>query len=111
MRIRPPECGEPFAPTDCGEDTIRIANRGPNEKSEFEAREIIDGGFLELVRYGVRAADDPVIVESLKVVDAVLKRDTPEGALAGAATTTMVTGKEKTADHFWATGRDGYGRC
>jgi len=28
-------------------------------RNEFEAREIIDAGFLELVRYGVRRADDP----------------------------------------------------
>jgi glucoamylase len=58
---------------------IRIANRGPGEQYEFEAREVIDAGFLELVRYGVRAADDPLIVDSLKVVDRVLKRETPKG--------------------------------
>ena len=51
--------------------SIHIANRGPGEKSDFEAREVIDGGFLELVRYGIRRADDPLIVDSLKVVDAV----------------------------------------
>ncbi len=58
---------------------IRIANRPPGTRSEFEAREIIDGGFLELVRYGVRRADDPLIVDSLKVVDLVLKRNLPQG--------------------------------
>jgi glucoamylase len=47
--------------------------------TEFEAREIIDAGFLELVRYGVRRADDPLMVDSLKVVDAVLKRGLPQG--------------------------------
>jgi glucoamylase len=36
-------------------------------------------GFLELVRYGIRRADDPLMVDSLKVVDAVLKRDLPQG--------------------------------
>lgn len=79
MRIRPPECGEPFAHEECGVGTIRIANRGPDEKFEFDAREVVDAGFLELVRYGVRRPDDPVIVDSLKVVDSVLKRDTPKG--------------------------------
>jgi len=79
MRIRPPECGEPFAPEECGDDMIRIANRGPDEQSLFHSREVVDGGFLELVRYGVRAADDPVIVDTVKVIDAVLKRDTPKG--------------------------------
>jgi glucoamylase len=46
----------------------------------FEAREVIDAGFLELVRYGIRRADDPLIVDSLKVVDHCLKIDTPLGA-------------------------------
>ncbi|HEV2214416.1 MAG TPA: glycoside hydrolase family 15 protein, partial [Terracidiphilus sp.] len=58
---------------------IHICNRAPGERNTFEAREIIDHGFLELVRYGVRRADDPLIVDSLKVVDAVLKRDLPQG--------------------------------
>jgi glucoamylase len=79
MRIRPPECGEPYAHEDCGRETVRINNRGPGEKWEFEAREVIDGGFLELVRYGVRRADDPLIVDSLKVVDRLLKIETPKG--------------------------------
>ena len=39
----------------------------------------MDAGFLELVRHGVRRPDDPLIVDSLKVVDAVLKVDTPFG--------------------------------
>ena len=79
MRIRPPECGEAYAHESCGKESIHISNRPPGTRYEFEAREIIDGGFLELVRYGVRRADDPLIVDSLKVVDAVLKRELPQG--------------------------------
>ena len=79
MRIRPPECGEAYAHEGCGTETIHINNRPPDSGAEFEAREIIDAGFLELVRYGVRRADDPLIVDSLKVVDAVLKRNLPQG--------------------------------
>ena len=79
MRIRPPECGEPYAHEGCGSEVIRLANQPPGERFEYEAREIIDAGFLELVRYGVRRADDPLIVDSLKVVDHVLKVDTPFG--------------------------------
>jgi glucoamylase len=79
MRIRPPECGEAYAHETCGSEKIRLSNRPPGTRFEFEAREIIDGGFLELVRYGVRRADDPLMVDSLKVVDAVLKRDLPQG--------------------------------
>ncbi len=45
----------------------------------FPAKEIVDAGFLELVRLGVRRADDPLIVDSLRVVDSVLKMETPFG--------------------------------
>jgi glucoamylase len=79
MRIRPPAIGEPFHNDQIAPGMIHIANRSPDEKYDYEAREIIDGGFLELVRYGIRRADDPLIVDSLKVVDACLKIDTPYG--------------------------------
>jgi glucoamylase len=79
MRIRPPEAGEAYACESCGKEIIHLNNRPPGTRFEFEAREIIDAGFLELVRYGVRRADDPLMVDSLKVVDAVLKRGLPQG--------------------------------
>lgn len=79
MRVRPPECGEPYAHEECGTETVRIANGRPGMSNEFEARAIVDGGFLELVRYGIRRADDPLIVDTLKVIDKVLKVDTPKG--------------------------------
>jgi len=79
MRIRPPAAGEPFHNPDIPPGMIHLANRGPGEKFAYEAREIVDAGFLELVRYGIRRADDPLIIDSLKVVDSVLKRDTPFG--------------------------------
>ena len=79
MRIRPPECGAAYAHEECGRETLRLANQAPGERFQFEAREIVDGGFLELVRYGVRRADDPLIVDSLKVLDAVLQRELPQG--------------------------------
>ena len=79
MRIRPPEQGEAYACESCGTEILRIQNRPPGQRADFEAREIVDGGFLELVRYGVRRADDPLMVDSLKVVDAVLKSDLPQG--------------------------------
>ena len=79
MRIRPPAEGEPFHNPEVAPGHIRLANREPGEQTEFDAREVIDGGFLELVRYGIRRADDPLMVESLKVVDACLKYKTPYG--------------------------------
>ena len=79
MRIRPPESGEAYSCESCGTEIVHIRNCAPGQRDAYEAREIIDHGFLELVRYGVRRADDPLIVDSLKVVDAVLKRDLPQG--------------------------------
>ncbi len=79
MRIRPPAEGEPFHNASVAPGFIRLANREPGERTEFDAREVIDGGFLELVRYGIRRADDPLMVDSLKVVDATLKYKTPYG--------------------------------
>jgi glucoamylase len=79
MRIRPPAAGEPFHNPQIPEGFIRLANREPGERFDFEARELVDAGFLELVRYGIRRADDPLIVDSLKVVDHTLKIETPFG--------------------------------
>jgi glucoamylase len=79
MRIRPPESGDAYDGPGPGTERMHINNRPPGTPDNFEAREIIDGGFLELVRYGIRRADSPLVIDSLKVVDAVLKRDLPQG--------------------------------
>jgi glucoamylase len=50
-----------------------------NNAGTFFEHEIVDAGFLELVRFGIKRADDPLIVKSLKVVDELLKVDTPSG--------------------------------
>jgi glucoamylase len=79
MRINPPSIGEPFYNPQAAPGSIHIANRSPEEKYDYEARAVIDAGFLELVRYGIRRADDPLIIDSLKVVDCCLKIETPYG--------------------------------
>jgi len=56
-----------------------VPNRPPDSPLTVPARNVVDAGFLELVRYGVMKPDDPVIIDSLRVVDAVLKVDTPFG--------------------------------
>lgn len=43
------------------------------------ASEQIGTDFLQLVRFGLRCADDPMILDSIKVIDAVLKVETPSG--------------------------------
>ena len=50
-----------------------------NADPPFDEREIVDAGFLELARLGIRRADDPLIVKSLKIVDQLLKVKTPNG--------------------------------
>ena len=54
------------------------SDQDPDNKSSVEARngqapvpenKMLDAGFLELVRYGVRRADDPAIVASLPKID------------------------------------------
>jgi glucoamylase len=79
MRIRPPAAGESFHNSQIPPGMIHIANRGPDEQFAYKADAVVDAGFLELVRYGIRRPDDPLIVDSLKVVDAVLKIETPYG--------------------------------
>ncbi|GAC1525260.1 MAG: glucan 1,4-alpha-glucosidase [Chloroflexota bacterium] len=79
IRIHPTTPGDPHPDEDPNRGMLRIANRPPGEQVEFPARDIVDAGFLELVRYGIRRPDDPLIVASLKVVDAVLKVETPHG--------------------------------
>ena len=64
---------------DPNQGTLVLANQPPGARVEFPAKEIVDAGFLELVRVGIRGADDPIVQDSLRVVDAVLKVDTPSG--------------------------------
>lgn len=72
--------GDKLPDTGVGDALIPIPNQRPGEPAEFPAKEVVDAGFLELVRYGIRRPDDPLIVDSLRVVDAQLKVETPRGA-------------------------------
>ncbi len=56
-------------------------NLGDNNPGEVDQRAVVDPSFLELVRLGVRPADDPAVVNTLAVVDAELGDDTPAGRL------------------------------
>jgi glucoamylase len=74
----------PASAADCSDEdpnsgTIVLSNQPPGAPYEFPAKDIVDGGFLELVRVGIRSADDPIIQDSLRVIDAVLKVETPYG--------------------------------
>jgi glucoamylase len=58
--------------------TIEIKNR-PADQSCWPASEIVSPDALALVRFGLRAANDPRIVDTVRVIDALLKVDTPFG--------------------------------
>jgi glucoamylase len=75
IRITPEDCGNPVPPGDPDHSVLGIKNCAPCAQADFPAREIVDAGFLELVRYGIRRGGDPLIEDSLRVIDAVLKSD------------------------------------
>lgn len=44
-----------------------------------DERDIVDAGFLELVRLGIKSPDDKIIQNSIKVVDQIISVKTPNG--------------------------------
>jgi glucoamylase len=79
IRILPVDVNDPWAAEDPNAAMLTLANQPPGAQYQFAAKEIVDAGFLELVRYGVRAAGTPLMEDSLRVVDKLLKVDTPFG--------------------------------
>lgn len=75
VRMAPPQRIER---RNMGHLRIRIPNR-PFGKGHPRAAEIVSPGALVLVRLGLRAADDPRILNTIKVIDATLKRETQTG--------------------------------
>jgi glucoamylase len=79
VRIRPESLDNPTPEEGPDLGRIRLPNLPPGTPNEFPANEIVDGGFLDLVRFGIRAPDDPIVLDSVRVVDRTLKVDTPFG--------------------------------
>lgn len=79
IRIHPSPSDGGIPDEDPNAGDLRIPNRPPGAPFIFPAKDIVDAGFLELIRYGVRKPGDSLIEDSLRVVDAVLKVDTPFG--------------------------------
>lgn len=50
-----------------------------NGGGAWDERDVVDQGFIELVRLGIRPASDTVIANSLKVIDATIRVQTPNG--------------------------------
>lgn len=58
---------------------LPIKNLPQEVRREHSQCSIVDGGFLELVRYGIRSPNDPHVIKTLPVIDGLLKVDTPYG--------------------------------
>src|SRR3954468_21617280 len=69
--IRLSKTGDPNAAI-----TYNVGNGGPT----LDQRQVIDAGFLELVRLGELSQKDPDVVASLPVVDSVIRSETASGA-------------------------------
>ncbi|MCB1676813.1 MAG: glucan 1,4-alpha-glucosidase [Halioglobus sp.] len=75
VRIAPPETATAASPKD---GFVPIKNRPPQESIEKASR-IVSPDALALVRFGLRSADDPRILDTVRVIDALLKTDLPPG--------------------------------
>lgn len=59
-------------------ETVLVRNV-PADRMENQAAHLVSPDALALVRFGLRAADDPRITDTVKVIDALLKLETPHG--------------------------------
>ncbi|MGH9632944.1 MAG: glycoside hydrolase family 15 protein [Bryobacteraceae bacterium] len=79
IRIHPVDVNDPEPLEDPNLGILSIRNQQPGNRIEFPAKEVVDAGFLELVRYGIRSGSDTLVEDSLRVVDSILKVVTPVG--------------------------------
>lgn len=74
VRVAPPE-----AIGDRGALERPVPVRNQDHDLRLNASELVACDFLQLVRFGIRRADDPLILATLEVVDGLLRTDTPRG--------------------------------
>jgi len=75
IRITPTDPNAPDPHADPNTAMIQVANGG----GLHPARNVVGGDFLHLVRYGIRHPNDPIVCDSIEVIDRVLKQDLPQG--------------------------------
>jgi glucoamylase len=75
VRIAPPETADAASPMS---GFVPIKNRPPQKNCE-RASLVVSPDALALVRFGLRAPDDPRILNTVRVIDALLKVDLPTG--------------------------------
>jgi glucoamylase len=71
VRVTPPDRA-------AGRGWVPIRNRPPGE-ARMPAESVLCTDALALVRFGLRAADDPRIVDTVRAIDASLRAETPAG--------------------------------
>jgi glucoamylase len=75
VRVAPPDSAEAASPK---LGFVPIKNRPP-EQTQVPAAEVVSPDALALVRFGLRAPDDPRILNTVRVIDALLKVELPQG--------------------------------
>jgi glucoamylase len=75
VRVAPPEVADSASPA---LGFVPIKNRPPGENMQ-PAASIVSPDALALVRFGLRTANDPRILNTVKVIDTLLKIETPHG--------------------------------
>jgi glucoamylase len=75
VRISSPDVADAASPS---KGFVPIKNHPPGDNLE-QAVYILSPDALALVRFGLRAPDDPRVVNTVKVIDALLKTDLPYG--------------------------------
>jgi len=75
IRVNPTDAQSPDPHADPNQTLLVVANSG----GTHPAKNIVGGDFLQLVRLGIRSAADPIVRDSVTVIDRVLKQDIPNG--------------------------------
>ena len=75
IRINPTDPVTPDPHADPNKAIIQLANGG----GIHPARNVVGGDFLHLVRFGIRNPNDPIVRDSIEVIDRVIKHQLPQG--------------------------------
>jgi len=75
VRISSPSIADAASPS---KGFVPIKNRPPGENTE-QAAHILSPDALALVRFGLRPANDPRVINTIKVIDTLLKAELPYG--------------------------------
>src|SRR3984893_6698139 len=75
IRLNPTDAQAPDAHPDPNSAMISIANGG----GIYPARNVVGGDFIQLARLGIRDPNDPIVRDSVEVIDRAIKRDLPQG--------------------------------